>query len=56
MLPQSAEQKMFETLKSTQPEWKDWRERRKKGPGKTTYTVSAHFCYGNDYIWQAILI
>jgi hypothetical protein len=27
----------------------------KKGPGKTTYIVSAHFRYGNGYIWQAIL-
>jgi hypothetical protein len=25
------------------------------GPGKTTYIVSASFCYGNGYIWQAIL-
>jgi len=26
-----------------------------KGPGKTTYIVSTSFCYGNGYIWQAIL-
>jgi hypothetical protein len=26
-----------------------------RGPGKTTYIVSARFRYRNDYIWQAIL-
>jgi hypothetical protein len=26
-----------------------------RGAGKTTSLLSASFCYGNGYIWQAIL-